>query len=291
MSGLSKYLQSPEILSNAAAIGSAGLRDTLLDKGAEWYKNHPDESALIRSNLAAFGLRCDDETVASVEHHIALHYYEKLLPLCGNPQWYRNFISENVEISDATAQILEAVQTGGALVAAAHFGAVELVPPSLSTTKIPVNPVLRFTTEKFSQMARERASAMESSGLFGHINFIEIGREGTMAALDMAAAIRRKEILLSVFDEETGYSTPAKLFGRTVQGGAGLQNLIKFARAPMSVFCAFMVRLPQGKYRFDLVPIPQSDDTVSAMYAALERKLSDNLEQWYFLHEEIPFVN
>ena len=290
MSGLSKHLQSPDILGKAASLGADGLRESLLAKGSEWYLNHPEESALIRHNLQAFDLCSDDKTVRSVEHHIVLHYYEKLLPLCGDPKWYRSFISDNVDMTDASAQISDAAQKGGILVAAAHFGAVELVPPSLSITGVPVNPVLRFTTEKFSAMAHERASTMESSGLFGHINFIEIGREGTMAALEMAAAIRRKEILLSVFDEETSYSIPAKLFGRTVNGGAGLQNLIKFARAPLSVFCAFMVRLPEGRYRFDLVPVQQSDDTVASMYRALEAKLADNLEQWYFLHEEIPFV-
>ena len=93
-------------------------------------------------------------------------------------------------------------------------------------------------------------------------------------------------------DEETGYSVPAQLFGKTVEGGAGLDKLLKFAGASVSAFNVFMVRTGEDTFTMKLLPVDlASESPIQQMYTNLESVLKLHLEQWYFLHEEIPFLD
>lgn len=156
--------------------------------------------------------------------------------------------------------------------------------------KLPVTGVLRFATEQLSESVALKAQQLFASKDFGLARFIEIGKPGTIAAMEMAAVLRRAEVLLAVFDEETEYSKPIALLGRQVKGGAGLHRILKFVNAPVRVVCACMVRIGESSYRLDACELPDNGAPVEGMYAHLEKVLADHLEQWYFLHEEIPFV-
>jgi lauroyl/myristoyl acyltransferase len=156
--------------------------------------------------------------------------------------------------------------------------------------KFPINAVLKFTTQNFSDKSRDFAKSMEESGLFAPINFIELGKPGSQGAFLMASVLKKKEILLSVFDEETPYSKPVKLLGRECLGGAGLDKLLKFAGENVSVFTVFMIRNGDN-YEMKLMPIDaQSENPIQTRYEKLEKILTENFVQWYFLHEEIPLV-
>jgi lauroyl/myristoyl acyltransferase len=156
--------------------------------------------------------------------------------------------------------------------------------------QLPVNPVLKFTTQNLSDKIRAFAESMEKDGHFAKINFIELGKPNSQGALAMAGVLNKKEILFSVFDEETPYSKPADLFGKKVLGGAGLDKLIKFASGNVTVFTVFMIR--KGKnYEMKLLPIDlQTENPIQQMYSNLESILREYFVQWYFLHEEIPFA-
>lgn len=290
---LSKYIQSPDLLMSIPGKKTFELKSTILEKGLQWYNAHPDEAELIRNNLQMLELPCDNQILENTKKNIILHYFEKLLPLCGGPQFYFDFLRSNIDFEDSIRQLEKTISKGnGVLLAIAHFGAVEFLAPLISSFKLPLNVVLRFTTEQFSRIAHERAKTLEMSGLFGHINFIEIGKPGSSTALDMAAALRRKEILISVFDEKTDYSKPVNLFGRKVYGGAGLDRLIQFANVPVDVFNAFVIREENDRYRLDLKTIDLSGkNMIQQMYDNLSSHIIDITEQWYFLHEEIPFLN
>ena len=109
------------------------------------------------------------------------------------PDFYFNFLQNQINYQDICGKLKNSIDAGkGVLLAIAHFGAIEFLAPVLATTKLPLNVVLRFSTEQFSRIAHERALALEKSGFFGPIRFIEIGRPGTSAALEMAAALRKK---------------------------------------------------------------------------------------------------
>lgn len=290
---LSKHLQSPQILETIASKKPDELRTLLMNKGREWYTAHPEESEKIRNNLSKFGESFSDELIFEIERNVILHYYEKLLPLCGTPQFYNDFLENNVDTRDAAALLKNASeQNQGILIAAAHFGAVELIVPTLSWLKHTVNIVLRFTTEKFSNVAKVQGEKMTASGYFGEMKFIEIGKPGTMSALEMAGALRRKEVLVSVFDEETEYSIPVNLLKKKVFGGAGLDRLLRFSSASVAVFNAFMIRTDTNKYLLKLIPLDfNSGNPVQEMYKNLENIIKKYIEQWYFLHEEIPFCD
>ena len=287
---LSKYLQSNEILRAISGKDPTIARSLILDKGLHWLAEHPEEGALIKKNLSCFTIPFTEDLIECIQEHIVLHYYEKILPLCGDPEFYYNFLNDNVDIHEIYT-LTEALKHGkGVLVTVAHFGGVELIVPALAMFKIPIHPVVRFTTEQFSHIAHKHAKDMEESGFFGPITFIEIGRQGTMAALEMAAVLRKKEVLVSVFDEETEYSIPVKLFGREILGGAGLDRLLRFTNTPVTLFNAFMIRTEGNRYQLKFVGIDiTKENPIQRMFNNLEAIIKENLEQWYYLHEDISF--
>ncbi|HEX3019645.1 MAG TPA: lysophospholipid acyltransferase family protein [Chitinispirillaceae bacterium] len=289
---LSKYIQSPDLLGSISGKSTSELKSAILDKGNRWYSSNPEESTLIESNLKKLGLPFSPQIIENIRYNVILHYYEKLLPLSGSPKFYFDFLQTHVDSRNACEQIKNSISAGkGVLLAIAHFGAVEFLAPSLACSKLPLNVVLRFSTEQFSRIAHERAQLLENTGLFGPIRFIEIGKPGTSAALEMAAALRKKEILISVFDEKTEYSKPVNLFGKKVYGGAGLDKLVYFTNTPMDVCTAFMIRENDDRYQLKIEPVDHSKaNVIQQMYDQLQTMVSKHGEQWYFVHEEIPFL-
>ena len=287
---LSKTLQSPEILEKIVGKKFDELKQILIPAGNKYYEENRDESETIRQNLAAFGLPSGDEAVREVQTQIIYHYAEKIFPLTGTPAQLAEFIKERIDFSAAEELLKTALENGSVLTATPHFGGVEFITPTLSYMKLPVNPVLKFTTQNLSDKIRGFAEAMEKSGLFAKINFIELGKPNSQGALAMAGVLNKKEILFSVFDEETPYSKPANLLGRKVLGGAGLDKLLKFAGENVSVFTIFMLRKGEN-YELKLLPVDtQAENPIQQMYSNLESILRENFVQWYFLHEEIPFA-
>ena len=287
---LSRELQSSEILSKIKGMSAGEITELFLAIGEKWYQNNIEESKLIGENLKSFQL--DNRTsIEEVQKNIVLHYVEKVLPLSGDFTKFSDFIDSCVDYKEAKQLLEDAGKKGGTVLATPHFGAVELAVPTISRIGLKANAVLRFTTANLSEKAQSYAKGMEASGKFSPINFIEIGKPGTMSALEMSAAIKRDEILFSVFDEETEYSIPADLLGKKVMGGAGLDRLLKFTRYPVSVFNIFMVRTSEQKYKMVLKPIDvEAENPIQQMYNNLESILKEYPEQWYFLHEEIPYA-
>lgn len=291
---LSKYLQSPDILQVITGTDNEEeLRSFVLDKCREWYTSHPEESELIRNNLQRFNIPYTDKCISEIEQHIFLHYYEKFLPHIKSPKEYYTFLKDHTDCHDAVQIIKDALSMGrGILLPTAHFGGIEFIIPCLSMHKLPLNAAARFTTEQFSKQVHAYAKKMRDCGFFGRIRLIEIGKPGTLVALEMAAVLRRKEVLFSIFDEKTDYSIPVTLFGKHVWGGAGLDRLLQFLKEAVSVFTLFMIRTGQDSYKLQLIEIdPTSSNPIQDMFTSLENIVKDNIEQWYFLHEEIPFVD
>ncbi len=289
---LSRYLQTSGLLSTIEGMAPERLREKVIDLGTAWYDGHPEERGIIEQNLGTFGLDCSASTVDDIEYHTILHYFEKFLPLTGSIASYASFLAEHINDNGGIDAIGESLAASrGVCIATAHFGAVEFIGPYLAAHKLPLNATLKFSTVQLSAIVHERAAAMEKSGLFGPMAFIEIGKPKTVAAMQMAAALRRHEIVLSVFDEKTPYSKPVELFGTKVWGGAGLDRMIAFSNTTVDLYVAFMLREAGGRYRLELRKIDEKDiDRIGAIYRALESVVSRHLTQWYFLHEEIPLV-
>jgi len=289
---LSKTLQSPKILSDIFGKSLIEIREKFLEIGIVWYTENPQEEIQIRENLTALGLEVSDQVVESIKNNIIFHYAEKVLPLAGTTDQFASFLDSNVDSAEAFSLIESAKKNGGVLLATPHFGGVELVVPTISRMKFKANAVLKFSTQNLSDKAHQFAEAMASTGLFAPISFIELGKPGSNGALQMAGALRRNEVLFTVFDEETGYSVPAQLFGKTVEGGAGLDKLLKFTGASVTAFNVFMVRTSENTFKMTLKKVDiHSENPIQEMYCNLESILKEHIEQWYFLHEEIPFID
>ncbi|MBD3242464.1 MAG: hypothetical protein GF331_17880 [Chitinivibrionales bacterium] len=289
---LSRHLQQ-SIFSQPPTGDPRELKERIFAAGREWYEQHPDEFEVLRGNLQLFDLPADDQMVDSVRRHVLLHYYEKLIPLFCSPAVYAKYLSEHVIATEAI-DALKRHQADGkaALLAISHFGAVELITPVLALHGLTVTAALRFTTAELSRSAWERAEQFHASGHFGKISFIEVGKPGVAAALEMAAVVRRAGILVSVFDERTEYSVPVTLFGQRLWGGAGLDRLLAFSRSPSVLVGAFMVREGDEQYRLELSEVPADEENpVQGLYDRLQTILERHPEQWYFLHEEIPLAD
>jgi lauroyl/myristoyl acyltransferase len=289
--GISEFLQSPEILTAVPGMQADVLRALILTKACEWFAGHPHDAATLTHNYAAFGLPHDPAFIRDACDQVALHYFEKLLPLCGTPRDYHDFLSRHTDCADAIARLKEcADRRQPVLLTGFHFGAVELIVPVLAMHHLPVTPALRFRTVHFSEMAHQRAREMARSGLFGSIGFIEIGKPGTAAALEMSAVLRRCEFLITMVDEKTEYSRKTKLFDREVWGGAGIDRLLEFTPGPVRVFAPAMVR-DADRFRLELSEIPADppDRLIDLVYDRIHQTVRAHPEQWYFLHEEVPF--
>jgi lauroyl/myristoyl acyltransferase len=289
---LSSFLQSPDLIASLSRNGIKELRAWIFARGGEWFDTHPEESHSIQKNLTAFGILHNPEFIHRVQTHILLHYYEKMLPLCLSPQEYHRYLMERVKLPPQFAEFKSSLeQKNGALLAVCHFGAVECIGPALLAHGVPLTGVMRFSTQHLAAAVRERSAQLAATGLFSPMNFVEIGATQSPAALDMAAVLRRGETLLGVFDEKTNYSVPVTLFNKQVLGGAGLDRLVKFARPNAAVYTAFATRNDNETYDMHLYKLSGNDQKlVQAMYGALQPFIAEQCDQWYFLHEEIPFV-
>lgn len=287
---LSSYLQSEEILKEVPGKNSQEIRSYILERGLTWCRKHPEERDKVAKNLQLLNLPSTDELISNIQKHIVLHYFEKILPFGLGPEKYCDFLNTNISFNDQ--KLHHIINDGnGVLIALAHFGAVELIAPRLTTSKLPIYPALRFSTGRFSQIFQKFGEELTKRDLAGEINFIEIGKPGTTAALDMAVAIRKKGVLVTVFDEKTDYSIPVTLFSKKVWGGAGLDKLITFVRSPLVIFNAFLIRRGDNAFELKLMDVDtDSENPIQSMFTNLETVVKDHLEQWYFLHEEIPFI-
>lgn len=288
---LKKHLVSEEMLSIIKGKNPDDVSNIVLEKGLRWFETNESETRQIVSNLQRFGFSVTEKLISNVQKHIILHYYEKLLPLCETPEVYYHFLRNRVDMKDAVIKLSQTIRDGKAvIIASAHFGGLELMAPALATYKLPLSAALRFTTESFSEYIYKSMKNAKESGFFGNIHFIEIGRPGANAALNMGASLRRKELLLTIFDEDTDYSVPVKLFGKTIRGGAGVEKLIAFGGNSVKLFNAFMIRTGNRGYKLLLKDIDiKADNPIQYMYSNLEQILKTHLEQWYFLHEKISF--
>ncbi len=287
---LSEFLQQEKLFDLASDGSPFQLKKEILRLGCIWFKDNPEQAELIKHNLHSFGFAANDQLIRDIQHNIILHYYEKFLGLCLKPDEFGTYLSDRIEGGEQIATLHHSINSGRAVfIASCHFGAVEFIVPYLSMQKLPVSAVLRFKTQRLSATVRQRADQMAAGGNFEKIGFVEIGKPGSAAALEMAAVLRRKEILLSMFDEKTEYSKPVEFLGNKVYGGAGIDRILRFCGSETDLYFAFMTRTEQEKYSFTLLKADHHEP-VKSLFSLLEKVAANNPQQWYFLHEEIPFV-
>jgi hypothetical protein len=289
---LSSFLLTSDFFESLPHKSIEELRSYILTKGEEWFEGCPEEAVVIKKNLQRFGIPHDNALVWQVQTHVLLHYYEKLLPFCLPPRDFHRYLMDRVAMPPELEALKASLGRGkGAVLAVCHFGAVECLAPALSARGLGLTGALRFSSPQLSSAARGRSAELEAGGLFAPVRFIEIGDGRPPVALEMAAVLRRGGMLLAVFDEKTNYSVPVSLFKKQVWGGAGLDRLVRFAQEGAAVWSAFAVRNDNETYEVLLSPHNGSGpQLIQELYGKLESICAARCTQWYFLHEEIPFV-
>jgi lauroyl/myristoyl acyltransferase len=268
------------------------VRDYVFSRGAAWFDTHHEDSELIRKNCAGLGLACDSVVVKEIQRHILLHYFEKFLLFSMTPQQAHAYLTQRVVLPDEIGILRKSLaEKKSVLVAVCHFGAVELIGPSLAAAGIPCTGTLRFATGMLSEATRQKAQQLTQSGLFADLRFVEIGTGPSAASLEMAAVLRRGGLLLAVFDEPTPYNIEVTLGGRRIMGGAGLDKLAAFMNNNLTVVSACMIRTGDETYKLLLSEHDGGKNgLIQSLYGHFERVCLPLFPQWYFLHEEIPFV-
>jgi hypothetical protein len=80
--------------------------------------------------------------------------------------------------------------------------------------------------------------------------------------------------------------------GRSLMGGAGLDKLIAYSRAPMHATLILLLRNKAHGYTLHCQPINRDgENPLQQLYDLLHPFVLHSSEQWYFLHEEIPFAD
>jgi lauroyl/myristoyl acyltransferase len=289
---LSNYLFSSDFFSSSDNKSSTQVRAYIFTKGNEWFKSFPEQTMLITRNLRTLGISYDNSLIKNIQTHILLHYYEKILPLIMSAEEYYKFIKENVKILEGFEDLKDCLsQKKGIILALCHFGAVELIGPTLCALGIPLTVALRFSNQKMAEIAKIRFNELSQSGLFAPMKIIEIGKTSSPVALEMAASLRRHENLLTVFDEKTNYSIPVNFFKNKIYGGAGINKLINLSQTDPFVFACFCLRKDDDTYEIIFKRISsKNENMIQEIYNIFEGYIIKNCNQWYFLHEEIPFV-
>ena len=107
---LSRYIQSPELLRNISGSNPEELKREVLDRGKRWYSENPGEVELITENLRKLEIPFTAELVEKIKINVILHYYEKLLPLCGGAEFYHSFLKKHVDCTDAAEFLRQSIE-------------------------------------------------------------------------------------------------------------------------------------------------------------------------------------
>lgn len=288
---LSGQIQSQAFFNSLHILSRNQLLGQIIECGNSWFDAHPHEIETIRKNCEFLGKPLTAELLKNIQYHIFMHYYEKMLFHLGSPEELHHFLRSCITITGPIdeLQVLAKSNQGG-IVAICHFGAMGLIGPALTAHGIPVEGWMRFPDELSATATSKRAEVLSQSKHFAPGNFIPIKNGGGAMALEMVAAIRRGAFVLSMFDQKTKYSTQTTLLGKTILGGAGLDRIARYASGDTPFYCCFMVRTGKESYEMRIAKIGPCQSSVDQLYWHLQNCLTDHFEQWYFLHEEIPFV-
>jgi KDO2-lipid IV(A) lauroyltransferase len=276
LSGLVQLL-FPDLV-HAAPPGLA--RGLMLAAGALYFALNQRERQAIEENVSDLLGRGERAETAkrTVFRHTIEHYFEKLL-VANKPQAFvRAFVRNRVACA-GLGRLDEALAAGrGAIAVTAHWGAVELIPPTLLELGYPVSIVLETRTPRLRE-ALERLVAGTDAELI-------IASRGDPVLERILAALGRGRVLVTQVDEVDSWrrrrSRTIRLFGSTLFFDHTLDFLAKRSGAPaVGIFCG---REEGLHYRLNCEGItadPGSGDVARHALALWERHTLEKPEQWY----------
>jgi hypothetical protein len=261
-------------------------RPPIMERGMAHYAANPAEVQRIADNLEYMGLPASGAALDDVLRENVAHYYEKLFALVKGYEAY--WIALNrVEVGDSLEPFIEARETGKAVfVGQAHFGATYLMASVLMARGIDINTV-GFFPEPVGSMLSENTQALAERYDTGRVTLLNLADKSVDVPLKMMQLLSARKVVSNVYDENNQFCKPRKLLGARVMGGTGMDLILKnFTDDQVIVVTPFLVRTSDETFRYELDRHRLADgDIIDSFYRSLERRISANPSQWYFLQE------
>lgn len=226
------------------------------------------------------GRVCDAGLERRVLDGLFDHYFEKLLTAYWGFARMRKLLLTRVEMvhQDVLDQALQ--QGRGAILATAHFGAVEFLPAALAFRGYPVTMVVRFKTPQLKRTLEDLAGRAS-------LELIDAEEGGVMGKA--LGALRRGRAFITELDEiESWKPSPLKvmnLFGRRVQLDRGVELLQRRTGAP--TLLGLMERVGRRNYHL-VLETPQEHHAAptklgpdAQLLKRLEHYVYDHPDHWY----------
>ncbi len=280
------HLLTKENLGLVRKLSWAKGRPQMIEQGMRYYETHPDEVAEVADNLAFMGLPHDGDELDETLRHIVIHYYEKLFGLVKRYEavW---IVRNRVEIGECLEPFHEAKEQGKAVfIAESHFGGTYLIPAVLMVHGIETAYVGRFP-EPVRSLFRENAAAVSERYGLPPVHLLPVDDPDLDIPFEMMNRLMRGRVVSNVFDEPNQFSKPVQLLGRTIQGGSGMDLVLRrFKDDKVTVVTPFLIRTSDESFRLEVDRHSlEGGDLIASFYRSLERRVREHHPQWYFIHE------
>jgi len=284
--GLSAHLLNKENLELVRKVAWQRGRPEIMTAARRYYDAHPDEVALIASNLDRMGLACSGAALDEVLDGIAAHYFEKLFALVKT--YEAHWIALNrIDVGESLRVFEEARDTNrGVFIAQSHFGATYLLASALMSHGIETAMVGKFP-EPVGSLLRANGAAIAARYGTAKSHLLNLADPAVDVPMEMLVRLKQRQVLSNVFDENNEFSRPVKLLDRDIFGGSGMDLILRhFTDEQLIVVTPFLVRTSDESFRYELDRHSLScGDIVQSFYCSLEKRISAHPAQWYFIQE------
>lgn len=287
---LSKFLHNPQYIGKVAALAPEKGRVFFGELAIGWLREHKDYYSLIESNLQYFGLPSDSGAVEDAVKNIGYHYHEKFMSFIKEPEFYPDFHRRMVKSDDVIDEILQNQRERQAtVILSTHFGAMALIVGVFNSCKMELSSIIRFPSDEIKNMiVSKHVEIIETLG-YGRTKFVEADKQPIM---ELAFGLKEGETFFSVLDEHTPFSVDVNFLGKTIRGGAGIDQIVDYIGSDaVKVYFTVMVRTDDN-YKLDLHRVDlHRDNYIQDMFDIYGKYVLENPEQWFFLqevHENMP---
>lgn len=284
---LSSFLASKENLEIVEKKSWEKGRPIIIEKGMQYYENHPQEVAQIRENLRCVNLLSSSDVLEQTLIEIVAHYYEKLFALV--KRYEAVWVCKNrVELDEnCMAPFEEAKRDGKAVfIAQSHFGATYLLGSVLMVNGYDVNMVGKFP-EPIGSMLIKNSGFISERYKIGSANLINLADPNCDVPMEMLKALVQKRIISNVFDENNEFCRSVSFLGQQIFGGSGMDLILKnFNDERVILVTPFLIRTGQDSFRYEVDRhYFHSGDIVQGFFSSLEKRVKQSPAQWYFVQE------
>ena len=287
---LSKFFHNPKYIEKAAEYDFIKGQEFFGNLAHGYLSELKDYYSLIESNLKYFGLPCDNDAVENSVKHIGYHYHEKFLSFIKEPEFYPEFHKRIIKSDDVIDEILQNQKEKQAtVILATHFGAMALIAGVLNSCKMDISSIYRFPSEEFKNLMISKGLNIIKTLGYGRTKLFEVDKQPMMM---IGSVLGEGETFFSVLDEHTPFSVDVNFLGKTITGGAGIDQIINFmGKDEIKLYFTIMVRV-ENNYKLDLHRIDLNrNNYIQEMFNIYEKYVLEHYEQWFFLqevHENMP---